>query len=122
MSLDGSDWPAFLSAVRDDDRAEAARLDAPSPDALSDIMFTSGTTGDPKGAMADHRQTVRTAIVGARHDDRGRGTVSSILWPFFHCSGYKAGWVVNLAVGATTIPDPVLDTARLLQRTSPRSG
>ena len=98
-------------------RAEAeTRLSGLTEDALSDIMFTSGTTGAPKGAMATHGQTVRTARLWADATGIGEGDRFLILWPFFHCAGYKAGWVVNLAVGATTLPEPVLEPESLLAR------
>ena len=38
-----------------------ARADAVSPDDVADILFTSGTTGRPKGAMSAHRQTIGVA-------------------------------------------------------------
>jgi HIP---CoA ligase len=79
-------------------------------------MFTSGTTGAPKGAMATHGQTVRTAHLWADATGIGEGDRFLILWPFFHCAGYKAGWVVNLAVGATILPEPVLEPENLLGR------
>lgn len=115
VALGDPDWDAFLDGADDASRAEAERrLAALDGDALSDIMFTSGTTGEPKGAMATHGQTVRTARMWVqattlRADDR-----FLVLWPFFHCSGYKAGWVANLAAGATTIPEAALDVERLL--------
>src|SRR5688572_13164845 len=35
------------------------RIDAITPDTISDIMFTSGTTGHPKGVMLTHGQSLR---------------------------------------------------------------
>ena len=51
----------FLSRA-DDIAPEAARAraDAIAPDDVADIIFTSGTTGKPKGAMTTHAQTLRT--------------------------------------------------------------
>ena len=117
IRLDGGDWTDFLAAANDTDRAEAARrVAALGPDDLSDIMFTSGTTGDPKGAMATHGQTVATARLWAQATTLGEGDRFLVLWPFFHCSGYKAGWVVNLLAGAATLPEPVLDAAALARK------
>ena len=69
----------------------ATRIDAVHGDDLSDIIFTSGTTGRPKGAMSTHGQTLRVfddwaEIVGLREGDR-----YLIVNPFFHTFGYKAG-------------------------------
>jgi HIP---CoA ligase len=82
---------------------------------LSDILFTSGTTGRPKGAMITHAQVLRhneswSEIVGLRRGDR-----YLIVSPFFHSFGYKTGWVAAIQQGATAIPVPVFDVARLAQ-------
>ena len=108
-------WQQFLDSGDAAARVEAeARLADLSDESVSDIMFTSGTTGEPKGAMATHGQTVRTAHLWAGATTIREADRFLILWPFFHCSGYKAGWVVNLAVGATSIPAAVLEAPELL--------
>lgn len=93
------------------DRAAEVR-----PDDLADILFTSGTTGKPKGAMCTHEQNLRTfdqwsAIVGLREGDR-----YLIVLPFFHSFGYKAGWFSALMRGATVFPEPVFDVNVVLRR------
>jgi HIP---CoA ligase len=80
-----------------------------SADDPSDILFTSGTTGNPKGVVATHGQTLRgfadwAAIVGLRADDR-----YLVVNPFFHAFGYKAGIIACLTVGATIVPQAVFD-------------
>jgi acyl-CoA synthetase (AMP-forming)/AMP-acid ligase II len=76
---------------------------------LSDIMFTSGTTGAPKGVMLDHGQSLRTygwlnETLTLRPGDR-----SLVVPPFFHAFGYKAGWMANILDGVTTVPLAVFD-------------
>ncbi len=85
------------------------RLASLGPDDVSDIIFTSGTTGNPKGVVCTHGQTLRgfadwAAIVGLRSDDR-----YLVINPFFHSFGYKAGIVAALTVGATLVPQAVFD-------------
>ncbi len=95
-----------------------ARADAVSPDDVADILFTSGTTGRPKGAMSAHRQTVGVArawggLGGVTADDR-----YLVINPFFHSFGYKAGIVVGLVTGAALYPVATFDldaTMRLIQ-------
>jgi acyl-CoA synthetase (AMP-forming)/AMP-acid ligase II len=81
---------------------------------ISDVVFTSGTTGRPKGAMMNHAQTLRQYaewcdLAGLREGDR-----YLIVNPFFHIFGYKAGCIASLIRGATILPVPVFDVDRVL--------
>jgi acyl-CoA synthetase (AMP-forming)/AMP-acid ligase II len=92
-----------------------ARADAVTPDEVADILFTSGTTGRPKGAMSAHRQTVGVAeawgsLGGLTADDR-----YLVINPFFHSFGYKAGIVVGLLTGATLYPVASLELEATMQ-------
>jgi acyl-CoA synthetase (AMP-forming)/AMP-acid ligase II len=88
------------------------------PNDLCDIIFTSGTTGKPKGVMSRHDQTIRvflewSEIVGLNETDR-----YLIVNPFFHTFGYKAGFLACLLRGATMLPVPVFDIPAVLQKIS----
>jgi acyl-CoA synthetase (AMP-forming)/AMP-acid ligase II len=115
-------WAEFLAAGSAVDSALAeARAQAVEPGDLSDILFTSGTTGNPKGAMLTHAQTLRayrdwSEVVGLREHDR-----YLIVNPFFHAFGYKAGWLASLMMGATVLPQSVLDPEQVFERI-PRDG
>jgi acyl-CoA synthetase (AMP-forming)/AMP-acid ligase II len=103
-------WRHFLA------RAAPATLPSGSADDLSDIIFTSGTTGKPKGVMATHGQTLRTfstwsELVGLVEGDR-----YLVVNPFFHTFGYKAGMLACLMRGATIVPEPVFDVDAVLRR------
>ncbi|HTT86628.1 MAG TPA: FadD3 family acyl-CoA ligase [Acidimicrobiales bacterium] len=89
---------------------------AVSPSDLSDIIFTSGTTGRPKGAMTTHAQSLRTFGTWARVVGLSRGDRYLVVNPFFHTFGYKAGILACLLAGATIVPEPVFDVDRVLEK------
>lgn len=83
---------------------------------ISDIIFTSGTTGAPKGAMTTHQQNVEvfesfTAAIGMHENDR-----YLVVNPFFHSFGYKAGWLSCLIRGAAIFPLAIFDPKNVLER------
>lgn len=108
-------WKDFLAAgdavgpARTRERAASVAGTAPS-----DIVFTSGTTGRPKGAVITHAQSLRgyaiwSELAGLRAGDR-----YLIVNPFFHTFGYKAGVLACLMRGATMVPQPVFDVDTVL--------
>ncbi|MBC8293074.1 MAG: AMP-binding protein [Proteobacteria bacterium] len=115
---EGADtWQQFLEGAQEvDDAAAAARLDELGEDDLSDLLFTSGTTGKPKGVMTAHGQNLAafeswSEVVGLREGDR-----YLVVNPFFHSFGYKAGWLASFMRGATVLPEAVFDVNRVLER------
>jgi HIP---CoA ligase len=110
-------WPAFLDRAASVPEADsAARAESITGDDVCDILFTSGTTGRPKGAMLGHAATVRaytawSDVVGLTAGDR-----YLIVNPFFHAFGLKAGILACLLKGATIIPHPVFDVPSVMRR------
>jgi HIP---CoA ligase len=85
-----------------------------SGDDVADIIFTSGTTGRPKGVMMEHAPTLRlyaewNELAGTRAGDR-----YLIANPFFHIFGYKAGCIASMIRGMTILPVPVFDIDQVL--------
>jgi HIP---CoA ligase len=80
------------------------RIAAITPDSICDILFTSGTTGQPKGAMFNHRQALGTVRSFNFVNRTMAGDRMAIVNPFFHSFGYRAGWVSCLIEGMTAYP------------------
>ena len=110
------DWAAFercggsvpAAVVRE--RAEGVR-----PGDVSDIMFTSGTTGRSKGAMTSHERSLAVARAWA---DCGRLTRADrylVVNPFFHTFGFKAGLLACLVSGATLVPQAVFEAGQAMR-------
>ncbi|MGI9206429.1 MAG: AMP-binding protein, partial [Rhodococcus sp. (in: high G+C Gram-positive bacteria)] len=86
-----------------------------SGDDIADIMYTSGTTGRPKGVMMNHTQTLRMFSEWCDLADLRKGDKYLVVNPFFHMFGYKAGLIASMIRGATVLPVPVLDVDRVLE-------
>ena len=118
--LDGAGWDEFFA--RGKGAEDPAVMDAfarLTGDHICDIIFTSGTTGRPKGALTAHKQAVQIFGDWAVRVDLRQGDRYLIVNPFFHTFGYKAGWAVCLTRGATIVPQPMFDaseTAKLIEQ------
>ncbi|MGP2441547.1 FadD3 family acyl-CoA ligase [Streptomyces sp. JW3] len=107
-------WEEFLR-LGTVSRAAHEAVDRLAPDDISDVMFTSGTTGHPKGVVLTHGQSLRA--YGWMSSEYGFRASDSFLVvpPFFHCFGYKAGWLASFLHGVTVIPMAVFDAGRALE-------
>ncbi|MGE0217070.1 FadD3 family acyl-CoA ligase [Mycolicibacterium sp.] len=76
---------------------------------VSDIIFTSGTTGRPKGVMMNHRQNLRLYAEWCDLADLRQGDRYLMVNPYFHTFGYKAGLIAAFIRGVTMFPVPVFD-------------
>jgi HIP---CoA ligase len=111
-----SDWDEFLA--RADDTTEKRLADAKAtvtPDTLADLLFTSGTTGKPKGVMSAQRQTIGVADVWARGAGLSPKDRYAIVNPFFHGFGYKAGFIAAFTAGSTVYPIATYDPIQALK-------
>jgi len=111
------DWESFVASGDSISDAElAAREATVGPDDLCDMLFTSGTTGYPKGVMYGHQQCLQAidawaTRVGIREHDR-----ILVIPPLFHVFGYRAGAMVALMRGAVFMPHLTYDAGEILKR------
>ncbi|MCI5074458.1 FadD3 family acyl-CoA ligase [Oricola sp.] len=110
-------WDAFLAAGASVSDAELdARQASVDPDDLCDMLFTSGTTGYPKGVMYGHRQCLRAIDAWATRVGIRRGDRILVIPPFFHAFGYRSGAIVSLMRGGVLIPHLTYDPEEILKR------
>ena len=103
------DWDDFLAGPQVAPSEVDGRAAAVRPDDVSDLLFTSGTTGRSKGVLCAHRQSLSASAAWA---ECGRITSADrylCINPFFHNFGYKAGILACLQTGATLIPQLTFD-------------
>ena len=116
-SANAESWDGFLARAANATPAQAqARADEVTPDDLSDFIFTSGTTGNPKAVMTAHGQNLKVFDVWGRCVGLVPGDRYLIIMPFFHSFGYKSGWLACIIHGATALPEPVFDVGPVLER------
>ncbi|MDE0442226.1 MAG: AMP-binding protein [Gammaproteobacteria bacterium] len=110
-----SSWSAALVAAETISDADlTARADAVDPDDAVFMMYTSGTTGFPKGVLHDHRLIRNVEERAFRMAVTENDTIMSYL-PLFHAFGYSEAAMMSMATGARQIltetfdPDESLD-------------
>ena len=108
-------WDDFAKGGFGHEEAKT-RGEAVAANDLSDIIFTSGTTGRPKGVMTTHEQTLRVFEVWSDVVGLAEGDRYLIVNPFFHTFGYKAGIIACVLKGATIVPHAVFDPVTVMQR------
>ena len=89
-----------------DTAALAAAAGDIDPQAAADLLYTSGTTGFPKGVVTSHDAVLRTAYASAltRAFEDGRRILFSL--PCYHMFGYIEGLLSVMFVGGAIIPQP----------------
>ena len=81
------------------DRVRGPVLD-PAPQDLFMLVFTSGTSGEPKAVRCTHAKVVIPGIMLASRFQLGPSDTVYVSMPLFHSNAIMAGWAVALAAGA----------------------
>ena len=102
-------WGALLSAGDAvSDSALRERADAVDPDGTVFIMYTSGTTGFPKGVMHSHK-IIRNVEDRANRMAITRNDVILNYLPLFHLFGYSEGAMMSMVTGARQVITATFD-------------
>jgi HIP---CoA ligase len=113
-------WDALMPHAASVSRRRVEERSAQvGPDDVSDILFTSGTTGRSKGAVSTHRQAMAVADAWAECGELSQHDRYLVVNPFFHSFGYKAGILAALSRGAALVPQATFDideTMRAIDR------
>ncbi len=107
-------WDSFVTGPQASPSEVDARAAAVGPADLSDILFTSGTTGRSKGVLSAHRQSLSASASWAECGQITSADRYLCINPFFHNFGYKAGILACLQTGATLIPQLTFDPERTM--------
>ena len=104
-----------LSAGADPAGPDDGRAQDRDPSHAADILYTSGTTGEPKGVLLTHDMLLRTAYGSAfsRAFDDGHRITFSL--PMYHVFGYVEGMLSVLFVGGSIVPQLAFTPAATLR-------
>ena len=109
-------WHRFETAVARQVPDEAV-LDAsrPAPDALAQLLFTSGTSGEPKGVLHRMDSLTRAAAMEIRHLGLTSSDRVFVPSPLAHQTGFLYGMWLAFVLGVPQILQPVWDGPTALQ-------
>jgi fatty-acyl-CoA synthase len=96
--LDDGSWEERLAPYRAKPRLEPAPSDG---DSLRMLIFTSGTSGEPKAVRVTDRKIAFPGIAMATRGSITREDVSYLSMPMFHSACVMQGWAPTVAAGAT---------------------
>jgi len=103
---------SFTHAI---DREPLDAFPAVSPDDVAVLLYTSGTTGFPKGAMISHRNTLFNVSSCRSTLGYGGDDIGLLTLPLFHVTGLNSQLVALLACGATLVLQREYETRRMLE-------
>ncbi|MDA0664476.1 MAG: AMP-binding protein [Proteobacteria bacterium] len=112
--IDGPDPAAFLALFPDSGRDRDAEYAArrPDPDDVSLLLYTSGTTGQPKGVMHNQNTLIGNLVKFVERIELGPDDIILMPSPLAHLTGFGYGLVMPIFLGATAVLMDVWDPAK----------
>ncbi|WP_205472396.1 AMP-binding protein [Nocardioides sp. SYSU D00038] len=102
LLVDGDDWAGRL---RRHHGASVPDADV-RPDTLLMLIFTSGTSGEPKAVNVTHAKVAGPGVLLAERFGLTTDDVAYVAMPLFHSNAVMAGWAPALAAGAAVALAP----------------
>ena len=104
--LSGPDWE------KAPDAAEILSSNRPGPDDITQLMYTSGTTGEPKGVMHSANTLMGNIVPYARRMRLGAGDVVLMASPMAHQTGFMYGLMMPIMLRARAVLQDVWQPAK----------
>ena len=112
QAAEGGEWLDYDDVVS---RAAATPSDNEvKPDEVAIIMYTSGTTGRPKGAMLTHGNVLWNNINAALSFDTLEDDITLVCAPLFHIGGLNVTTLITFLKGGTVVLLRSFDPAKVL--------
>ena len=109
------EWNAMLAGADEVPASELAQREAAvSPDDTFLLMYTSGTTGFPKGVMHCHNP-IRTITDAANRMGMSSRDVILMYLPLFHCFGLYEGPLMSWVTGARVVLTTMFEAGETLR-------
>ncbi|OZF53214.1 AMP-binding protein [Rhodococcus sp. 14-1411-2a] len=112
----GTRWTDLIGEVTDSMVADLDAATSPSPDDVCLLLYTSGTTADPKGVLHSHNTLVYENLSMARWFGLNETDVVFNPSPVTHITGVNCALVLPFVVGATVVLQADWDPVTALQR------
>lgn len=97
LDVESADFTAELGRYA----GAPVRFPEPDPDDLFMLLFTSGTSGDPKAVRCTHEKVAFPGVMLAQRFGLGPADTCYLSMPLFHSNAIMAGWGPAVAAGAS---------------------